>query len=68
MEGRRGCKKGPISTAQCLAHRLPPPGPTPYTILCTSPPHTRRALQDLLVDKVEGWARWSDGQGGWMER
>lgn len=67
MEARKECKKGPISAAQHLAHGLPPPGPVLHAVLRTSPPRTRRALQDLLLDKVEGCRRWGSGQGvgGW---
>lgn len=73
LEARRECKKGPISAAQYPGHGLPPPGPMLHTVLRTSPPCTRRALQDLLVDKmgrlreVGEWAR-AGGAGGWKAR
>ena len=49
MEARKERKKGPVSAAQHLAHGLPPPGPVLHAVLCTSPPRTERALQDLLL-------------------
>lgn len=60
LVARRGCKEKPIGAAQCQAHRLPSSGPTPYSVLCTSPYCNKRALQDFLVDKVEGWTRGKD--------
>lgn len=67
VEARKERKKGPVSAAQHLAHGLPPPGPVLHAVLCTSPPRTERALQDLLLDKVEGCGRRGSGQGvrGW---
>lgn len=64
--GARKCKKGPISAAQHPGHGLPPQAPC--CILCTPlHPRTRRALQDLLVDKAGRLRRWGNGQGagGW---